>query len=67
MPIANVRDAVEVEKRLDDILDEDDAERRVRHIRTLFVETLDWQYADGLILWRRCTTLATRTYLLTLT
>ena len=49
MPIANVRDAVEVEKRLDDILDEDDAERRVGHIRTLFVETLDWQYAYGLI------------------
>ena len=49
MPIANVRDAVEVEKRLDDILDADDAERCVRHIRTLFVETLDWQYADGLI------------------
>ena len=49
MPIANVRDAVEVENRLDDILDEDDAERRVGHIRTLFVETLDWQYADGLI------------------
>ena len=49
MPIANVRDAVEVEKRLDDILDEDDAERRVGHIRALFVETLDWQYADGLI------------------
>ena len=49
MPIANVRDAVEVEERLYDILDEDDAEIRVGHIRTLFVETLDWQYADGLI------------------
>ena len=49
MPIANVIDAVEVEKRLDDILDKDDAERRVGHIRTLFVETLDWQYVDGLI------------------
>ena len=49
MPIANVRDAVEVERRLDDILDEDEGERRVGHIRTLFVETLDWQYADGLI------------------
>ena len=49
MPIANVRDAVEVEKRLKDILEEDDAERRVGHIRALFVETLDWQYADGLI------------------
>ena len=49
MPIANVRDAVEVEERLYDILDEDDAEIRVGHIRTLFVETLDWRYADGLI------------------
>ena len=49
MPIANVRDAVEVEERLYDILGEYDAEKRVSHIRALFVETLDWQYADLLI------------------
>ena len=49
MPIANVRDAFEVGDRLDDILDEGDVERRIGKIRSLFVETLDWQYADGLI------------------
>ena len=49
MPIANVKDAVEVEERLKDILDEDEIEVRVGHIRTLFVETLDWQYADGFV------------------
>ncbi len=49
MPIANVRDAFEVGDRLDDILSEDNEERRTGHIRSLFVETLDWQYADGLI------------------
>ena len=49
MPIANARDAVEVGQRLDDILDEEDAENRIGNIRTLLIETLDWQYADGLI------------------
>ena len=49
MPIANVRDAFEVGDRLDDILTEGNEERRIGHIRSLFVESLDWQYADGLI------------------
>ena len=49
MPIANERDFTEVQNRLNDILNEGDAERRIRTIRTLFIETLDWQYADGLI------------------
>ncbi len=49
MPIANMGDAFEVGDRLDDILSEGNEERRVGHIRSLFVETLDWQYADGLI------------------
>ncbi len=49
MPIANVRDAFEVGDRLDDILDEGDVERRTGNVRALFVETLDWQYTDGLV------------------
>ena len=49
MPIANVRDAFEVGEKLDDILEEGDVEKRIGNIRSLFVETLDWQYAEGLI------------------
>ena len=49
MPIVDVRDFTEVQNRLNDILNEGDTERRIRNIRTLFIETLDWQYADGLI------------------
>ena len=49
MPIANERDFTEVQNRLNDILNEGDTERRIRNIRTLFIETLDWQYSDGLV------------------
>ena len=49
MPIADVRDFTEVQNRLNDILNEGDTEGRIRNIRTLFVETLDWHYSDRLI------------------
>lgn len=53
MPIANLNDAVEVRAKLSDLLNADDTDRRVNAARALFVETLDWQYADGLIPLRR--------------
>lgn len=49
MPIANVNDAVEVRAKLADFLNAGDTDGRVNAARALFVETLDWQYADGLI------------------
>ena len=50
MPIPNVNDAAEVREKLADLLNADDTNRRVEAARSLFVETLDWQYADRLIL-----------------
>lgn len=47
MSIANVNNPVEVLIRLDDILREDNADRRVGGIRALLVETLDWQPTQG--------------------
>ena len=49
MPIANPRDAFEVEIALTSILDSTDAEERVTSIRRLFMEVLDYDYADNLI------------------
>ena len=49
MPIVNTKDASEVRDELAKILRAGDAKERVGNIRSLFVETLDWQYADGLI------------------
>ena len=49
MPIANVQDAHEVDCGLQAILSAPDAEERARSIRTLFVETLDFKYAESLV------------------
>ena len=49
MPIANVRDAREVEGGLQAILSAPEADAAARAIRTLFVETLDFDYADRLV------------------
>ena len=49
MPIANVRDAHEVERSLQTILSAHDAEDRTRAIRTMFVEALDFEHADLLV------------------
>ncbi len=49
MPIANVQDAREVERSLGEILAAPDADAAARAIRTLFVETLDFDYADRLV------------------
>ena len=49
MPITNVSDAVEVRAKLADFLNAGDTDGRVNAARALFVETLDWRYADGLI------------------
>ncbi len=49
MPIANVQDAHEVERSLKAILSEPDTEDRARAIRTMFVETLDFEHADLLV------------------
>ena len=49
MPIENVNDAVEVRAKLFHLLNANGTDRRVDAARSLFVETLDWQYADGLI------------------
>ena len=46
MPIANVQDAQEVERSLQAILTAPDIEARTQAIRALFVETLDYDYAD---------------------
>ena len=49
MPIANVQDAREVERSLQAILSAPDADTAAQAIRTLFVETLDFDYADRLV------------------
>ena len=49
MPIANVNDAIEVLKGLDDILCEESADKRVCDIRALFTEVLDWRRAEGTV------------------
>ena len=46
MPIANIQDAREVERSLRDILSAPDADGAAQAIRTLFTETLDYDYAD---------------------
>ena len=47
MPIANVQDAREVEQSLRTILAESDIQTRIRVIRSLFTETLDYYHADS--------------------
>ena len=46
MPIANIQDAQEVERSLRDILSAPGDDGTVQAIRTLFTETLDYDYAD---------------------
>ena len=48
MPIANIQDAREVEGSLQAILYSTDADTAAQAIRTLFVETLDFDYDDRL-------------------
>ena len=47
MPIANTQDAREVEQSLHTILTESDTQARIRAIRSLFTETLDYYHADS--------------------
>ena len=47
MPIANIQDAREVEQSLQTILTESDTQARIRTIRSLFTETLDYYHADS--------------------
>ena len=49
MPIANTQDAHEVQRGLQTILTAPDADERARAIRTLFMETLDFDHADVLV------------------
>ena len=49
MPIANIRDAHEVERGLQTILTAPDADGRARAIRSLFVEILDFDRAEMLV------------------
>ena len=49
MPIANVQDAREVERSLTAIFSAPDADGRAQAIRTLFVETLDFELANRLV------------------
>ena len=49
MPIANIQDAHEVERSLQAILSAHDADAAAQAIRTLLVETLDFDYADRLV------------------
>ena len=49
MPIANTQDAREVEGNLRNILDASSADAASASIPTLFVETLDFDYADWLV------------------
>ena len=49
MPIANIQDAREVEQSLHNILAESDTQARIRAIRSLFIETLDYYHADSKI------------------
>ena len=46
MPIANVQDAREVDRGIQNILSAPDLDDRLRTIRTLFVEVLDFERAD---------------------
>ena len=46
MPIADIQDAREVEHSLRGILSATDADGAAQAVRTLFVETLDYDYAD---------------------
>ena len=46
MAIANIQDAQEVERSLEAILSVHDIDARIQAIRTLFVEILDYDYAD---------------------
>ena len=46
MPIANIQDAQEVEHSLQAVLTSPDIEARTQAIRALFVEILDYDYAD---------------------
>ena len=46
MPIANIQDAREVERSLRGILSATDADGAAQAVRTLFVEPLDYDYAD---------------------
>ena len=46
MPIANIQDAQEVEHSLQAVLTASDIAARTQAIRALFVETLDYDYAD---------------------
>ncbi len=49
MPIANIQDAREVERGLRAIFDATNADDRARAIRSLFVETLDFDQMDRLV------------------
>ena len=49
MPIANVQDAREVERSLQDILSHPGADERAQATRALFLETLDFDYVDRLV------------------
>ena len=49
MPIANIQDAREVERGLRAIFDATDTDDRARAIRSLFVETLDFDQMDRLV------------------
>ena len=46
MPLANIQDAQEVEHSLQAVLTSPDIEARIQAIRALFVEVLDYDYAD---------------------
>ena len=49
MPIANIQDVKEVENNLQGIFDASSVNDRLRAIRTLFVETLDFEREDRLV------------------
>lgn len=49
MPIANIQDAREVERAVRTIFDASDSHDRARAIRSLFVETLDFDQMDRLV------------------
>ena len=49
MPIANVQDAREVERSLQDVLTAPNVDGRAQALRSLFIETLDFDYVDRLV------------------
>jgi hypothetical protein len=49
MPITSVQDTRDVEQALEDILHESDTQARIRHIRYLLEEKLDFERADQLV------------------